>query len=57
MDRRKLILSSAALGLSAVGSQALARQRITSEQLPPAQPITDPNAPPPPPPASTSRLR
>lgn len=47
MDRRKLILSSAALGLSAVASEALARQRITSEQLPPAQPITDPNAPPP----------
>ena len=47
MDRRKLILSSAALGVSAVASEALARQRITSEQLPPAQPITDPNAPPP----------
>ncbi len=63
MDRRKLILSSAALGLSAVASEALARQRITSEQLPPAQPITDPNAPPPapqeayaapPPPAATA---
>lgn len=47
MDRCKLILSSAALGVSAVASEALARQRITSEQLPPAQPITDPNAPPP----------
>ena len=53
MDRRKLILSSAALGLSTVASEALARQRITSEQLPPAQPITDPNAAPPPPPASS----
>ncbi len=47
MDRRKLIVSGAAVGLSAMGTQALARQRITSEQLPPAQPITDPNAPPP----------
>ena len=47
MDRRKLIVSGAAIGLSAVGTQALARQRITSEQLPPAQPITDPNAAPP----------
>lgn len=53
MDRRKLILSSAALGLSAVASEALARQRITAEQLPPAQPITDPNAPPPPAPRET----
>lgn len=47
MDRRKLILSSAAVGLSTVASGALARQRITSEQLPPAQPITGSNAPPP----------
>jgi hypothetical protein len=47
MDRRKLILSGAAVGLGAVGTDALARQRITSEQLPPAQPITDPNAAPP----------
>ena len=46
MDRRKLILSGAAAGLSGVASEALARQRITSEQLPPAQPIRDPNAPP-----------
>ena len=47
MDRRKLILSGAAMSLGAVASGAAARQRITSEQLPPAQPITDPNAPPP----------
>ncbi|PIB93388.1 DUF1134 domain-containing protein [Caulobacter sp. FWC2] len=47
MDRRKLIVSGAAVGLSAMASEALARQRITSEQLPPAQPITDPNAAPP----------
>ncbi|ENZ80262.1 MULTISPECIES: EipA family protein [Caulobacter] len=39
MDRRKLILSGAAVGLSSVAGEALARQRITSEQLPPAQPI------------------
>ena len=50
MDRRKLILSGAAASLSAVATEALARQRITSEQLPPAQPITDQNAAPPPPP-------
>ena len=47
MDRRKLIVSGAAVGLSAMASEALARQRIVSEQLPPAQPITDPNAAPP----------
>jgi hypothetical protein len=47
MDRRKLILSGAAASVSAVATDALARQRITSEQLPPAQPITDPNAAPP----------
>ena len=47
MDRRKLILSGAAVGLSAVTSEALARQRITSEQLPPAQPIQGPTTSPP----------
>lgn len=39
MDRRKLILSGAAVGLGAVATEAVARQRITSGQLPPAQPI------------------
>jgi hypothetical protein len=47
MDRRKLILSGAAASLGAVATDAVARQRISSEQLPPAQPITDPNASPP----------
>jgi hypothetical protein len=63
MDRRKLILSSAAAGLSAVASEAMARQ---SERLPPPTPIQDaaPNpgydantAPPPgqnPPPAGST---
>ncbi len=39
MDRRKLILSGAAAGLSAAATQALARQSNYSEQLPPPQPI------------------
>ncbi len=47
MDRRKLILTGAAVGLSGVAGEALARQRITSEQLPPAQPIYGPEAAPP----------
>lgn len=46
MDRRKLILSGTVASLSAVATSALARQRIASEQLPPAQPITDPDAAP-----------
>lgn len=57
MDRRKLILTGAAAGLTAAGTEALARQRITSEQLPPAQPIPnaaqDAYAPPPPSPTSS----
>lgn len=39
MDRRKLILSGAAVGLSTVATEALARQSRYSEQLPPPQPI------------------
>jgi hypothetical protein len=39
MDRRKLILSGAAAGLSAAATEALARQSNYSEQLPPPQPI------------------
>ncbi|MGH1557049.1 DUF1134 domain-containing protein [Caulobacter segnis] len=39
MDRRKLILSGAAAGLSAAASEALARQ--TYERLPPPTPIQD----------------
>lgn len=55
MDRRKLILSGAAAGLSAASTQALARQSNYSEKLPPPQPIgpaqaadSYPSAPPPP---------
>jgi hypothetical protein len=55
MDRRKLILSGAAAGLSAASTQALARQSTYSEKLPPPQPIgpaqaagSYPSAPPPP---------
>ncbi|RRN65278.1 DUF1134 domain-containing protein [Caulobacter sp. 602-1] len=56
MDRRKLILSGAAVGLSTVATEALARQSRYSEQLPPPQPIgpaspapSDPYASPSPP--------
>ncbi|WP_297506471.1 EipA family protein [uncultured Caulobacter sp.] len=63
MDRRKLILSGAAVGLTSVAGEALARQSRYSEQLPPPQPIeparpaaSDPAAsmPPPPSPAPAS---
>lgn len=39
MDRRKLILTGAAAGLSAAATDAMARQSRYSEQLPPPQPI------------------
>ncbi len=58
MDRRKLILTGAAAGLSGAGSQALARQSNYSEQLPPPQPIGPARAADPypasPPPASAA---